>query len=421
MPVARITAAALERLEPGQTLWDTEVRGFGARRQITETVFVFKAISPVTRKQIFLTIGRRGRGDWTIDEARKKATGFRLLIRDGQDPRAEQLSRRRPMTVAELCDAYLADVRETPLDRVGRPKKESTLATDRGRIEGHIKPLLGSLPVSAVTLADVETFLQRVARGDSAKKAKSSGRGAVPRGGKGTASRTVGLLGAIFTFAVRRGLRDDNPVRGVRRFADQKRERRFTEDEYRALAGGLAAVAERYPAPAACIRLLAVTGWRRGEAVNLRWSDIDAARRTAILGDTKTGRSMRPLAHAALDIITGMPRRAGSDFVFPASFGDGPIANVSDVWARARQVADLPDELTPHTLRHSAASIADDLGMGEATIAALLGHKGRTTTSRYTHAADAALLAAADKVADAVLELMGARKTDSTVVQMRSV
>ena len=419
MPVARVTAAAIDRLVPGQTLWDTEVRGFGVRRQVVETVFVFKAISPVTRKQIFVTIGRRSRGEWTIDDARKKATEFRLMIRDGQDPSIGAKTRIRTMTVAELCDAYLADVRNSPLDRVGRPKKESTLATDRGRIEGHVKPLMGDLPVSAVTLADVETFLQRVARGDSAKKAKASGRGAVPKGGKGTASRTVGLLGAVFSFAVRRGLREDNPVRGVRRFADQKRERRFSDDEWRCLAAGLAAMAERYPAPVACIRFLALTGWRRGEAVNLRWNDIDAARRTAVLGDTKTGRSMRPLAHAAIEIIGTMPRHAGSEFVFPATTGAGPVANIPDVWARVREAGALPADLTPHTLRHSAASIAADLGFSEATIAALLGHKGRTTTSRYTHAADAALLAAADKVAAAVMAAMGEEQKSAEVVPLR--
>ena len=64
--------------------------------------------------------------------------------------------------------------------------------------------------------------------------------------------------------------------------------------------------------------------------------------------------------------------------------------------------------MTPHVLRHSFASLAADLGLADATIAALLGHKGRTITRRYIHCADAALLAAADVVAAGATALMAA-------------
>ncbi len=60
------------------------------------------------------------------------------------------------------------------------------------------------------------------------------------------------------------------------------------------------------------------------------------------------------------------------------------------------RLAGLPADITPHVLRHSYASLAADLGLADATIAALLGHKGHSVTRRYIHAADAALLAAAD-------------------------
>jgi integrase len=62
-------------------------------------------------------------------------------------------------------------------------------------------------------------------------------------------------------------------------------------------------------------------------------------------------------------------------------------------------------------MRHSFASVAADLGYSEPTIAALVGHKGRSTTSRYIHSADAVLLAAADAVADRTAELMGEKKS----------
>jgi hypothetical protein len=63
--------------------------------------------------------------------------------------------------------------------------------------------------------------------------------------------------------------------------------------------------------------------------------------------------------------------------------------------------------VTPHVLRHSFSSLGGDLGYSELTIAAVVGHKGRTVTSQYIHAADAVLLAAADAIANRTVQLMG--------------
>jgi integrase len=76
------------------------------------------------------------------------------------------------------------------------------------------------------------------------------------------------------------------------------------------------------------------------------------------------------------------------------------------LWAKIAKLGKVPAEITPHTLRHSFASLGADLGYSEATIGALVGHKGHTVTSRYLHSADAVLLAAADAVADQTTVLM---------------
>src|SRR5205823_7392118 len=114
-------------------------------------------------------------------------------------------------------------------------KKPSTLMTDRGRIARHIKPLLGRMAVAAVTREDIERFMHGVAEGKTAGRIKTGRFGlARVKGGRGTATRTVGLLGAIFAYAVHQGVRTDNPVHGVVRYADGRRERRLSEDEYAA-------------------------------------------------------------------------------------------------------------------------------------------------------------------------------------------
>jgi integrase len=409
-------------LGPYQDIWDAAVPGFGARRQKGEAVSYVLMYRTREGRQRRYTIGRHG-APYTPDTARGEARRLLGEVAKGADPAAEKREAREAMTVAELCDAYLADA-ETGrlLTRRGQSKKASTLAIDLGRIERHFKPLLGSRPVAAVTRNDIERFMHAVAEGKSAARVKTKRRGlARVRGGRGTATRAVGLLGAIFTYAVRRGLRPDNPVHGVIRFADGRRERRLSDHEYAALGTALRQGESEgiWPAAIATARFLALTGWRSGEALGLRWAAVDLARRTATLPDSKSGRSIRPLSHSACDVLRGLPRMTG-ELVFPATRGDGRMTGFPKLWARIAKLGELPADITPHVMRHSFASLAGDLGYSEPTIAALVGHKGHSITSRYVHAADAVLLAAADAVANRMAELMGEAKPEAEVVPLRT-
>jgi integrase len=319
------------------------------------------------------------------------------------------------MTVAQLCDAYLAALPTLLLRRARRPKKDSTVASDKGRIERHIKPLLGSLPVDAVTRKHIVAFMHDVAAGATAKREKLDKKRALSnvRGGKGVATRTVGLLGGIFTWAIAEGIRSDNPVRGVTRFADQRRERRLSDEEYSQLGKGLdIAAADGVNATGiAAARLLTLSGWRMSDATNLRRTNIDAARRIALLRDTKSGDSHRPLAQAALAVIEDQPKTS-NPYVFPARVESKPLQGLPRMWETIRAKAGLPDDVTLHVLRHSFASLASDLGYSDAVIGALIGHKREGITARYTHADDAVVLRAADEVARVTLALMAGRSRD---------
>ncbi len=206
----------------------------------------------------------------------------------------------------------------------GKAKQTSTLTIDEGRIERHIKPLLGAYAVAAVTRRDVERFLHEVAEGKTKARVKTKARGlARVRGGKTAANRSTGLLGAIFTYAVRQGMRPDNPVHGLQRFADGKRDRRLSDHEYGLLGVAVARAADDaiWPPAVAVVRFLALTGWRKGEALELRWSEIDLSHRTATLSDTKTGRSVRPLSQRACEVLQEMAALYpnGNGLVFPAT------------------------------------------------------------------------------------------------------
>jgi integrase len=178
----------------------------------------------------------------------------------------------------------------------------------------------------------------------------------------------------------------------------------------------LATAGEIWPAAVAASRFLAVTGWRSGEVVGLKRSEVDLARRTAILGDTKTGQSIRPLSHAACDILR--EQKGEGELLFPASKGEGSMTGFPKFWNKIAEFGELPKAITPHVFRHSFASLANDLGYSEPTIAALIGHKGRSITSRYVHSADAVLLAAADAVANRTLDLMGMTRS-ADIINLR--
>jgi integrase len=234
------------------------------------------------------------------------------------------------------------------------------------------------------------------------------------------------MLGAIFAFAVKRGMRPDNPCRDVLRPADGKRDRRLTPEEYAALGKALDLAALRreprtdskqalrtmWPHAIAAVRFLALTGWRSGEALGLRWRDLNIGRRTAHLPDSKTGKSMRALSHAAMAVLEHQRAATCSDkaaLVFPPSRGaDATMKGLGRYMAPLVKLADLSPDVTAHVLRHSFASVAHDLDLSELTIGTLIGHKSHSITSRYVHSADAVLLAAADKVAGEVARQMGA-------------
>ncbi|WP_342167100.1 tyrosine-type recombinase/integrase [Methylobacterium sp. SD21] len=406
----RITKRLVEAAEPNGRdyfLWCDDLPGFGVR------VFASGRCSYLVQyrsggRSRRVTIGLHGA--LTADEARREAKALLGEVARGQDPAEERATRRGSMTVAELCDAYLqATEKGLIMGKGGRAKKASTLYVDRGRIERHIKPLLGRRLVIELTQPDVQRFVRDIQAGKTATVVKTGFRGkAVVEGGPGTAARTVGLLGGILSFAISERIITVNPVAGVKRPADRKRTRRLTVEEYgilgRALAQAKENRTERWQAVAG-VRLLSLTGCRLSEIVKLRWSEVDVAGSCLRLEDTKEGASVRPLGKTAQAVLNALPRIPGSPFVLPAARGDGSFASLSNALERIVDQTGL-EAVSAHTLRHSFASTGGDLGYSDSTIGAMLGHAGHGLTSRYIHHLDAVLIAAADRVAMQVARAM---------------
>jgi integrase len=405
-------------------LWDTDPRGFGIRIKMTGVAtFFVQYTRPASGRKTRYTLGQYGR--LTLDEARKEARKVLGSVAKGEDPardrQAQQVQAKlTARTVAELCDLYLKDADAGRVTYRGRPKKTSTLAIDRGRVARHIKPLLGARSVADMTRPDVEAFFHAVRQGKTAAIIKTGPHGlARVAGGPVTAARTVGLLGSLFSYAIRIGLRADNPVAGFERPPTRRRDRALNPEEYRKLGAALdelAAEGARSSAVGA-IRTLALTGARRSEILTLKWDQVDVHRQVLLLADTKTGQQLRPMGGAALQALPAAPVRESSRFVFPAARGHGPIVGVK-LFREALRRSGLKD-VSIHTLRHSFASVALALGYSELTIAGLLGHRLHSVTSRYAHHVDRNLVSAADAVAGQIALWLNGSQRSATVMPLR--
>src|SRR6516225_7814997 len=316
----KITKRAVDALTAARgvetVLWDTGVKGFGVRarpaggRSYILHYRVGTGRGAALRK---LTIGKHG-SPWTPETARAEAKRLLAEVAAGRDPAMVREADHKALTLDELIDLYLAE-------GVGH-KKPSTLKADRGRIEHHLRPLLGKLRVDRIARGDVERMRNAVTAGKTAQKIEDGEKrpsGSMAKGGKGVAAQCVALVSAIFAFANERGICAANPARGVKKAPVRKVERFLSAAEIGRLAAALDAEAHRTgnPYPSSAIKLLLLTGCRRGEIVNLRWEHVDFEHECLRLPDSKTGPKVVYLNAPARVLLQDLPRMADNPRVIP--------------------------------------------------------------------------------------------------------
>jgi site-specific recombinase XerD len=392
--ITKRTVDAAKTDEKDTFVWDSEIKGFGLK--ITpkgKKIYVLQYRFQRTLRRF--TIGTHG-NPWTPEQARSEALRLLGLAKDGKDPATAKQSDKDAITVSALCDLYLVDG--------VHGKSASTLATDKGRINRHIKPLLGRKRVKDLNMNDIKKFMRDVATGKTAINEKTGKHGrARVTGGEGTANRTAGLLGGILTFAIDGGIRSDNPVHGVKRYAEKQSERFLSPNELARL-GDILTKAEQHGENQIAIngiRLLILTGCRKAEILTLQWSHVNFETGYLELPTSKTGQKRVPIGAPTLELLANLPRIEGNPYVLPGEKTGRHLVGLPRVWGRLRKEAGL-ENVRLHDLRHSFASVGAGAGMGLQVVGKLLGHRHSSTTARYAHIADDPAKAAADRISGTI-------------------
>lgn len=407
----RLTDALVRRASAGDRpqvfFWDSDVKGFGLRvtnRCAKSFILDYR----VSGRQRRITIGSYP--DWSVAAARTHAGGLKKKVDKGHDPMGERHAERAAPTVRELWERHKRD---------HLPRKAARSQVDETIMwEKLILPELGKSKVAAVSHEDVEALHRKIT---------------IERGTPVRANRTVEVLRKAFNLAIRWQWREDNPASGIRKNPEEKRERFLSPEELARLSAALDEHGE--PVSANAIRMLMLTGARKGEVLTATWDmfDLDNGVWVKPSAHTKQRREHRvPLSSAALALLKEMKKTAEGSFVFPGKAPDQPLTDVKRSWESVCVKAGLAQQVEKrnragkvmkdkagkpvttrkptvriHDLRHSFASLLVSGGASLPMIGAMLGHTQVQTTQRYAHLYDEPLREAAEHVGNTIARATG--------------
>ena len=361
-------------------VWDIDSPGFGVRvsKAGVKSYVVSYYCDLIQRRY---TIAKCS--EMHADLARKKAAKVRTDAKDGIDPIRRRRMLRCEATVEQLAKRYLSE-------HAVPHKAASSVKEDRRMIDTRLKKI-AKMRVSEVTQDDVRAL--HIALADHPYEA----------------NRVRSLLSKMFALAIEWKMRGDNPCKGVKKFREDRHEAWLTVNQFQALGAALDSYENQSAAD--CVRLLALTGCREGEALNATWDQFDLERGvwTRPAHTTKERKLEHvPLNDAAFALLMRMNSSGAKGFLFPRTDdAKRPRTTVRDCWEMSCRKAGLsreyqkPGKRRPlkrwkplfriNDLRHSFASHLVSRGASLYLVGSLMGHAQPGTTKRYSHCSDAAL------------------------------
>jgi len=326
------------------TLWDSSLPNFGCRISPKGTKSFVVLIASGRRR----TIGRYP----VISLAEARLEAKRILA-------AKTLGKETlpPISVADVLTIFLADSEKRHKSRTARDYKRLLLK----HLHSLSKAELGK--ISTRDVAHITDKLRNV---------------------PSEAAHALVAIKVFFNWCVRRGYVAVNPCARLTTPKSSPRERVLTDAEVKAVYSQ--AVAFPYPF-GSIVRLLILTGQRRGEIGLLQWKWIDETNRTITfpVEVTKNNRSHTfPFGAMAAEIFVSLPR--AGDYVFPATreFRNGVSVRVVNGWSKLKtkfdKVADGVEPWTLHDLRRTFATNLAALGTPIHVTEKLLNHVSGTVS-----------------------------------------
>lgn len=378
MPVARLTtrfvrAAWCPASEIRVDYFDATLRGFLLEVRASGSKTFFQRYTDERGRQRQFKIGSADA--LTLKQARRRAAQIKADAILGGDPQQARERRRAIPTLRSFIeDRYIPFIKGY----------KRSWKTDETVLRVHILPALGRYFLDEIT----PEFIIELTN-----KMRSAGYA------PGSVGRVIIILRYSFNLAIKWKATPPgtNPASGIPVPPDVQRSRYLTEEEADRLISSIEMDENQVAAKA--IMLLLMTGARRNEITQARWSDVDWARGTLFVSRSKNGspRHIR-LSHEAIELLRTAPVIAGNLYIFPSAKTGKPMPYLFFPWDRIRKRAGLTD-FRLHDLRHSFASFLVNGDQDLHVVQELLGHKNSRSTQRYAHLSPKRLNKAVEVVA----------------------
>ncbi|MEL0156338.1 tyrosine-type recombinase/integrase [Sphingopyxis sp.] len=319
--------------------------------------------------------------DITCDKARKLAIKARARVVEGKDPAEERAVTRRIPTLTELSERYLDYVRTY----------KRSHAIDERYLRIHVLPKFGKRHLNEIEQQEVLDWLDAKVKVDGYAQA--------------TVNRWQVILGYMCKLAKKWGLpgADRNPLEGVQQKpCDNVVERYLSIEETKRLLEAVdASPNTQLPA---IVRMLMLTGCRKRELLDAKWSEIDLDRQSwrIPMERAKTSKSRQvALSEAAMEVLRSLRRWEGCDYVVPNPETLQPYTSIYHSWDSARRSVGLGD-IRVHDLRHAFATRLAEAGTSIYIVSKALGHASVRSSERYAKISDQTLRDASNLAANMI-------------------
>ena len=304
--------------------------------------------------------------DVGLSDARTERDSARQLVKQGIHPShdRQEIKRRNIETLEErkrAMESSFAKVSAAYLAEVKASYKPGSYSAKESRIRKYLAPKLAEIPISEIGVKEIRPVLE-------ACKAHGAWAGI----------HVKGDLNAIFEYAIVRGLADANPIptlRGLLKIPPSQSKAVLTAEQTRAFYRELRAY-RGYPETALCLRLIALTACRPGEAADAEWNEFDFEEQVwRRPGEKmKAGRDhVCPLSDQAIQVIEDLrPITEGGRYLFPHRSGKG--FTTPNRLSYAMRDMNLGPRTTPHCWRTTFSTWANEQGFRPDAIERQLAH-----------------------------------------------